>query len=96
MRMTRILRIIADKTKRVGVNPQYPRHPRSINPSFATNANKLTPYTQFKTDLDVSVRPLSVQKTNRIPVSSLLPGIAAVGRPKRGDVRTPENPIGFT
>src|SRR6266540_1393972 len=73
MRMTRILRIIADKTKRVGVNPQYPRHPRSINPSFATNANKLTPYTQFKTDLDVSVRPLSVQKTNRIPVSSRPP-----------------------
>jgi len=29
--MTRIQRIIADRTKKVGVNPLYTRHPRSIN-----------------------------------------------------------------
>jgi hypothetical protein len=44
----------------------------------------------------VSVRFLSIQKPNRIPVSILLPGIAAVGCPKSGEVRTPENPIRFT
>jgi hypothetical protein len=31
-RMTRMRRIIADKTKKIGVNPLYPRHPCSINP----------------------------------------------------------------
>ncbi len=36
------------------------------------------------------------QKLNLIPVSILLPGIAAVGPPKRGDVSTPEKPIVFT
>jgi hypothetical protein len=29
--MTRIGRIIADKTKKVSVNPLYQRHPRSID-----------------------------------------------------------------
>jgi hypothetical protein len=48
-----------------------------------------------RSDFEGSVHFFSVQKLNRIPVSILLPGIAAVGCLKKGDVRTPENPIGF-
>jgi len=32
MRMTRIERILADKTQKVSVNPLNPRHQRFINP----------------------------------------------------------------
>jgi hypothetical protein len=30
--MTQMRRISADKTEKISVDPQYPRHPRSINP----------------------------------------------------------------
>ena len=51
---------------------RYPRHPRSINPYIATNANKLTPYKQLKTDLDVRVRSLAVQRLRACFKSSFL------------------------
>jgi len=51
---------------------RYPRHPRSINPYIATNANKLTPYKQLKTDLDVRVRSLAVQRQRACFKSSFL------------------------
>src|SRR5262249_60300646 len=34
--MTRMRRIIADKAKKIGVNPLYPCHPHSIDAFFST------------------------------------------------------------
>jgi len=42
-----------------------------------------------------ALRP-TLQKLNRTPVSIRLPGKAAVAWPKKGEVCTPENPIGLT
>jgi hypothetical protein len=42
--MTRMRRIIADKNEKIGANPSHPRHPRSIDTSFAANTNMLIPY----------------------------------------------------
>ena len=48
--MTRIRRIMADKAKKISVNPLNPRHPRSINP-----------YTDMKTTLVVAVDPCEAE-----------------------------------
>jgi hypothetical protein len=44
----------------------------------------------------VHVAAANDQNPILIPRSRRLPGRAPVGRPKNGDVITPENPIGFT